>query len=337
MRIVWRSAIVAGAFFGILVLAGARSVEAQAAGAKAAAQEPPPYWAFAVNPASSGADVAARTADPTLRHVPESEAAFTFAQVKNLFSAPDWHPGDHPAMPEIVSHGRAPEVYACGYCHLPNGLGRPENASLAGLPAAYIVQQLAEFKSGRRKSSEPKHGPTSAMIAFETKASEKEIQDAAEYFASLKPRAWIRVVEADTVRKTHVAGWMLVPVETGEIEAIGERIIETPENLERTELRDDRSGFVAYVPVGSVKKGEAIASGAGKALRCATCHGRELRGKGKVPGLAGRSPSYIVRQLYDIQSGVRAGAEAHRMKAVVKGMTVGDMVDVAAYLSSLRP
>jgi hypothetical protein len=33
---------------------------------------------------------------------------------------------------------------------------------------------------------------------------------------------------------------------------MGQRIIETPENLERTELRDDRSGFIAYVPAGSV-------------------------------------------------------------------------------------
>jgi cytochrome c553 len=305
------------------------------AGTKASAtHEAPPYWAFVVNPPSSGG---AAPDDTILRHVPDGEAAFTLAQVKNLFSAPDWHSGDHPTMPEIVSRGRAPEVYACGYCHLPNGLGRPENASLAGLPAAYIVQQLADFRSGRRKSSEPKHGPTAAMIAYETKGSDKEIEDAAEYFASLKPKAWIRVVETDTVPKTRVAGWMLVPVESGETEAIGERIIETPENLERTELRDDRSGFVAYVPVGSVKKGEALASGTGKSLRCATCHGRELKGKGKVPALAERSPSYIVRQLYDIQSGARAGVDAHRMKAVVAGMGLEDMVDLAAYLSSLRP
>jgi Tfp pilus assembly pilus retraction ATPase PilT len=35
-------------------------------------------------------------------------------------------------------------------------------------------------------------------------------------------------------------------------ETLGQRIIEMPEDLQRTELRDDASGFVAYVPVDSV-------------------------------------------------------------------------------------
>lgn len=241
-------------------------------------------------------------------------------------------------MPAIVSHGRAPEVYACGYCHLPNGQGRPENASLTGLPATYIVQQLAEFKSGRRKSSEPGHLPTKAMIEHETQANAREIQTAAAYFAALKPRPWIRVVESETVPQTHVAGWMLVPTKGGATEPIGERVIETPEDLERTELRDDHSGFVAYVPVGSVKKGEVLVSGASaKTLGCAECHGRGLKGRDNVPALAGRSPSYLVRQLYDIQHGSRTGAVNQPMKAVVKNLTLDDMVAIAAYTASLKP
>jgi hypothetical protein len=178
-------------------------------------------------------------------------------------------------MPDIVSRGKAPDVFACGYCHLPNGQGRPENASLAGLPVAYIAQQLADFKSGLRKSSEPRHAPTTAMITNETKAGQNETRAAAEYFSALKARRWIRVDETDTVPKTHVAGWMLVASDAGEMEPIGQRIIETPENLERTELRDDHSGFIAYVPVGSVRKGEALLTGRfSKTLHCPTCHGR---------------------------------------------------------------
>lgn len=302
-----------------------------------ASHEPPPYWAFAVNPATAAAETPSKAPDATPLHVPDSEASFTHSQISNLFTPPDWHPADHPAMPEIVSHGRPPEVYACGYCHLPNGQGRPENASLVGLPVPYIVQQVADFKSGLRHSSEPKHAPTSTMIAFETKASAKELRDAAEYFSALKPKPWIRVVETDTVPKTHVAGWMLVALETGETEPIGQRIIETPENLERTELRDDRSGFVAYVPAGSIKKGEALVGGGSKALRCATCHGRNLTGKDKVPSLAGRSPSYIVRQLYDIQSGARKGSAVQVMKPVVANLTIDDMLAIAAYTASLKP
>jgi len=318
----------------------AQSPEAQSPSARTLApllHQPPPDWAYAINPPTEGS-APAKTPDTTPRHVPDSEAAFTLAQVSDFFHPPDWHPTDHPAMPAVVSRGRAPDVFACGYCHLPNGQGRPENSSLAGLPAAYIVQQLADFKRGLRKSSEPRHAPTSAMIKYETKANERETRAAAEYFSTLKPRPWIRVVETSTVLGTHVAGWMLVPSDPVQMESIGQRIIETPENLERTELRDDHSGFVAYVPVGSVKKGEVLATGgASKTLHCATCHGRDLKGKGKVPPLAGRSPSYIVRQLYDIQSGARAGAATHQMKPVVAKLTVDDMVALAAYTASLNP
>jgi cytochrome c553 len=334
------SRLVAMALFLLWILAGAQSPQAQnqLANPKAPSLREPPYWAFAIKPADLASDAPQKPPDTTPRHVPKSEAAFTLAQTTDLFTPPDWHPEDHPAMPEIVSHGRSPEVFACGYCHLPNGQGRPENSSLAGLPAAYIVQQLADFKNGLRKSSDPRHGPTAAMIKYETKANEKEIQAAAEYFSALKPRPWIRVVEADTVPKTQVGGWMLVVSEGGETEPIGERIIETPENLERTELRDDHSGFVAYVPVGSIKKGEVLVTGgSSKALRCATCHGTGLRGKDKVPPLAGRSPSYIVRQLYDIQSGARTGVAVHPMKPVVTKLTIDDMAAIAAYTASLNP
>ncbi len=311
--------------------------------------EPPPYWAYVVNPPTEATAASSKPPDTAPRHVPDSDAAFTFSQTTDMFHPPDWHPADRPAMPEIVSRGRAPDVFACGYCHLPNGQGRPENASLAGLPVAYIVQQMADFKSGLRKSSEPKHGPTSAMIAYETKATEKEILAAAGYFSALKPRPWIRVVETDTVPRTHVAGWMLVANDPAEItpsaigpavqtEPIGKRIIETPENLDRTEMRDDHSGFIAYVPVGSIKKGETLTTAnPNRTLRCAACHGPDLKGLGKAPALAGRSPSYIVRQLYDIQSGARAGAAVRKMKPAIAKLTVDDMAAIAAYAASLRP
>lgn len=242
-------------------------------------------------------------------------------------------------MPAIVSHGRQPDVYACGYCHLPNGQGRPENSSLAGLPPAYIIQQLADFKTGARKSSEPDLKPVAYMVANETKTTDEEIRIAADYFAALKPKPWIRVIEAKFVPKTHVAGWMLVVSTPHEMESIGDRIIETPENLERTELRDDTSGFIAYVPLGSLKRGHSlVTTGAnGKTLICSTCHGPNLKGLKNVPSIAGRSPSYIVRQLYDMQSGARAGANLAPMKPVVANLSIYDIIDIAAYTSSLEP
>jgi cytochrome c553 len=319
-----------------LLLAAASSSRTQSQISQAPI-EPPPYWAFAVNPPPT--DASAAPGETALFHVPGSKIAFTYSQVHDFFRVPDWHPASHPKMPEIVSHGRQPEVYACAYCHLPNGQGRPENSSLAGLSAAYIVQQLADFKSGDRKSSDPDLKPVSYMVANETKATDAEIQIAAEYFAALKPKPWIRVVEAKFVPKTHVAGWMLVVSTPHEMESIGDRIIETPENLERTELRDDSSGFIAYVPPGSLKRGRTIVTtGAnGKTIICSTCHGSNLKGLKNVPSIAGRSPSYIVRQLYDMQSGARAGVNFRQMKPVVTNLSLYDIIDIAAYTSSLEP
>ena len=54
-----------------------------------------------------------------------------------------------------------------------------------------------------------------------------------------------------------------------------------------------------------------------------------------VPMLAGRSPSYLVRQLYDVQHGFRKGEWTVQMKPVVARLSADDMMDIAAYLSSL--
>jgi len=303
------------------------------AGWVSAADVPPP-WAFAVNPL--GAQPVPD--DGVARHVPNSSAAFTLTQIRDLFRVPDWHPDNHSPMPEIVEQGRKPGVFACGFCHLPNGLGRPENSSLAGLPADYIMQQVADFKSGARRSSEPASLPVNLMIAVAKAATEAEVKIAAEYFAALKRTPWIRVVETDTVPQTRVAGWMLIAADGGGHESIGQRVIEMPEDLERTELRDSASGFIAYVPVGAIAKGELLAAGGGgKTVACAICHGPQLRGLGPVPGLAGRSPSYIVRQLYDLKHGVRAGHWGELMKTVVAQLSDEDIVSIAAYTASLAP
>lgn len=300
-----------------------------------AAEEEAPPWAFAANPPG----LTPPADDGVARRVPGSAQSFTLTQIRDLFSPPDWHPDGHPPMPQVVGRGRSPAVYACGYCHLPNGLGRPENANLAGLPAAYIVQQLADFKSGARKSSRPELVPQAFMMSVSEAANDEEIKAAAQYFSALKPTSWIKVVETDTVPKTHVRGWMLVEVKDGGTEPIGQRIIEMPQDLERTELRDGDSGFIAYAPVGSIKKGEALVTtgAAGKTVACTICHGPELKGVGPVPPLAGRSPSYIVRQLWDMQHGTRNGPWAALMKPAVANLTIEDMVSIAAFAASRAP
>jgi len=297
-----------------------------------ARQQGPPPWAFPVQlPGEPASD------DGIPRHLIGSSATFSLTRIRDLFVVSDWYPDDHPLMPEVVARGRKPVLFACGYCHLPNGQGRPENAGLAGLPAAYIVQQLADYRGGRRRSSEPRMAPPGRMLAVAMAASEDEVKAAADYFSSLKFKPWIRVIESQTVPRTRVED-MLVPLEGGAMEPIGQRIIEVPEDVGRTELRDPRSAFIAYVPPGSIKEGELlVTTGAGKTIRCGICHGQDLKGLWTVPPIAGRSPSYIVRQLYDIQSGARAGLASPLMKEVVTKLTTRDLVSIAAYAASRSP
>jgi cytochrome c553 len=298
------------------------------------AQQTPP-WAYPLVPP----DTQRAVDDGIPKQLPGSNAKFTITQLRDLFAANDWYPGDHPSMPEVVARGRKPNVYACGMCHMPNGQGRPENASLAGLPAAYIVQQMAEFKSGARKSSEPNMRPPSLMVMVGQNATEEEVRASAEYFASMRYRPWIRVVESKTAPKTQVTmGSMLAQIEGAGSEPLGNRIIETAIDLRRTELRDPKSGFIAYVPIGSIKQGKKlVTTGGGKTIGCATCHGPDLNGAGLIPRIAGRSPSYIVRQLYDMQSGARAGTGSLPMKEVVAKLSLDDMIAIAAYTASRVP
>ena len=57
---------------------------------------------------------------------------------------------------------------------------------------------------------------------------------------------------------------------------------------------------------------------------------------GPVPGIAGRSPSYLGRELYDMQAGTRNGEWTQLMKPVVAKLTSEDLVNIIAYVSS-RP
>jgi len=335
--------------FGVVILVlacfvGAGVLVAQQQGNAAAY----PSWAygFTVAPPPPGAPAPSPPAaappaapDNTMHKVAGSNLSFALAQIRDGFGPADWFPGDHPAMPDVVAHGKRDQmVIACSLCHMPNGKGRPENAGVSGLPVAYFVQQMVDFKNDVRKSTDPRKANTGRMIGFAKAMTDDEIRATAVYFGSMKWTPWIKVVETNTVPKTRIAGGMFLRLEGNETEPIGQRIIEVPENTDDTELlRNPRSGFIAYAPVGSVKKGEAlVTSGAGKTTQCAVCHGADLLGLGPVPGIAGRSPSYVVRQLHDMQSGARKGLWADLMKPVVAKLTPEDLLNVAAYIAS-RP
>jgi cytochrome c553 len=293
-----------------------------------------PAWAYPWDP-----DFQAPPADDVPRKLPGSAAAFSWKQVRDLFFSPDWHPDDHPALPAIVAAGRKPDVRACGSCHRAEGTGGPENANLAGLPVAYFMQQVADFKSGARKSSGPQRSSVTLMTTAVKAMTDDEARAAAEYFAALKPRKIVKVIESDTVPKTYIARLFFVKRADGGTEPLGRRIVEMPDDVEQFELRDTRSQFTAYVPVGSIARGEVLAKtgGQGTTVPCVICHGPNLRGTGPIPGIAGRSPSYIVRQLYDFQHDVRTGSASALMKPSVEKLTGEDMIALAAYVSSLDP
>jgi cytochrome c553 len=285
-----------------------------------------PLWAypghFSTNP--SGAE---------LEHLPGSKASYTRTEISDIFVVPDWYPDLHPPMPGIVAHGRKPDVYSCGHCHLPNGQGRPENASVTGLPEEYIVAQMMDFKNGLRKNPDPEMVSVAHMVTLSQAITDEEIKAAAVYFSSFKLKPWIRVVEVEQVPKTTPAGGMMVVTPGGGKEPIGDRVIEVSENLERTELRDPTSGFIAYVPKGSLAKGKTlVTTGA-----CATCHGPDLKGTGSIPSIAGRSPSQMARQLIDFQTGDRNGSMAPMMKAVVSNLKIEDIVAITGYLAAQAP
>jgi cytochrome c553 len=320
------------------VLAGLTISAASAAlGAVAYAAEIP-SWAYPLNPPGGGATQAASD-DKTLYEVPDSAVKLTKAQIGGRPVVPDWHPGDHPAMPDIVAKGRGNDVRACGFCHQPSGVGRPENAALAGLTPEYIRDQVLAFRNGERQGSEPKRTPQNLMIALAKGVTDAEITQAAVYFSELKPKSFVKVVEAATVPKTTVAGGMVVKAHEGGMEPIGNRMIEVPDDFERAENRDPRTTYTAYVPPGTLAKGRALVTtgGNGKTIACGICHGPDLKGVGDIPMIAGRSPSYIIRQLYDIQNGTRSGSDTALMKQVVAKMTTEDMIAVAAYAASQQP
>src|SRR6266516_4403363 len=239
-------------FVGVLTLALAFVIAAgvlaaqQQSGREPATAVPPPWaYGFAAPPAPAAAPPAAAPAAPaaqpapdaTMHKLPGSTLSFTVAQIRDGYGPADWFPGDPPPMPDIVAHGkRDQQVIACSLCHYPNGKGRPENAGVSGLPYSYFVQTMLDFKNDSRKSADSRKGNTNRMIAFAKAMTDDEIKAAATYFSSMKWTPWIKVVEADTVPKTRIAGGMFLVLEGAEAgkEPIGQRIIETPEKTEDT-------------------------------------------------------------------------------------------------------
>jgi cytochrome c553 len=322
-----------------------------AAGALYAADAQGPDWAYAVPPPPPAGAPAAQPArdDGTMLSVPGSDKHFTFNQVRGRrdndtparVGPADWFPQDHPQMPKIVAEGdEARGIIACSLCHYPNGKGRSENASPAALNYDYIVNQLHDMRAGNRTSAERRKQNTQAMISFAKAMTEDEIRTAAAYFSDMMWTPWIKVQESATAPKVRSAGGLYIPLTGAQAgtEPLGNRIVEVPVDSNATEtLRNPRSGFIAYVPMGAVAKGKDIVTtgSGGKTIACTVCHGNDLNGIGPIPAIAARSPSYLARQLWDIKQGSRHGDMTQLMKPVVANLTADDILNITAYVASL--
>jgi cytochrome c553 len=305
-------------FFAVMLLSAPPSIRAETLD-----------WAYPPAPKAEPLD------NVIMKQMPGSTKKYTQAQIDAFFDPPDWYSGEHPPMPPVVAHGVKPAVQACSRCHLPSGNGHPESSSLAGLPVAYFIRQMAAFKNEERKGVRAAN-----MIAFAKALRDEDAVAAANYYAALQPGIWTKVIETGMVPMSYIGpGAMRFAMEGGAMEPIGNRIIVLPQDKQRAESRDSHSGFIDYVPIGSLQRGEALVtkSSGGKTIPCAICHGPNLKGLAEIPSIAGRPPIYVFRQLYDMQQGRRIGTQVELMKAVVANLTETDMIAIAAYLGSRDP
>lgn len=294
-------------------------------------------WAFSEpNSPDPSAPHAQRPDPQQVLRIAGSARSYTWAELSSNVLAPDWFPQDHPPAPHVVLYGRKP-AWACGACHYPNGEGDTASPTLAGLPTAYILEQIRAFRDGQRRPAEP------SMAQEARNLDDADLQQAADYFSRLKPPRIRRVVETASVPKTHWEEFVLAPDQDGAREPMGERIIEVSDDPTLYDWGDERIGFTAYVPPGSIARGAVIsAQGNGAVAACESCHGPQLsgqlmRGMGIAPPLAGRSPTYIVKELILFRLGYRTDPAALPMRTEAAQLTVPEMVDVAAYAASRKP
>ena len=318
-----------------VVILGASIVAQQQAAPTPAAPIPAglPDWAYTPPPpAGSPPPPSALPADDTVAvSIPGTTKTFTRGQLRAQKETMDWYPEDrHGTIPDIARFGKQ-GVRQCTLCHLPDGSGRPENAPISTYHPTYFMQQMQDFRDGLRKSADPRKANTNVMIGF-AKATTREGGYGGRAMlcaASPAPHQSGRVEDrAKGAAQGRMHG---CPGERGR------RMVPIPaggSSRSRTTICRPRPAtracWTAYVPPGTLNRGKQVAA----KYQCATCHGADLGGIGPVPALAGRSPSYTMRQIFDMKTGARRGPWAELMKSIVTSMSVQDMMAVSAFAAS---
>jgi cytochrome c553 len=199
-----------------------------------------------------------------------------------------------------------------------------QNGSVSGLPRDYILQQLGDFRSGKRHTADPNKANGYEMQAIARNLTDAEAQAAADYFSSVKYTKWVRVVESESIPKfTATVNGLFLKDEGNETIPLGNRIVEMPEDTYQTK----------YPPQSSLGFCRLCASRQPEERRGAR-HVGEMRDvpwcrpardddqeRHRAADSPGRSPSYIGRAIYDFQQGARSGANAALMKPSVQRLT----------------
>jgi hypothetical protein len=311
-----------------------------AAATAQAADEPPPWaYGFTTPPPPNAPRATPNPAQPqdnVVEHSIEgSQRKFTRAKIANRFGPADWFPGDHPTMPLVVERGaKRANIYACNLCHYRTA-GRPENADVTGLTTYF--PDLKGFKNGARKTSDPRKGNTGLMGILR---SDDGRGDRGRRPAS--PRSPPSRGSRSSGRQRaedQAAGGMYLVVEGAEGQGADRQPHhQTPTARTTPSSRNPRSSFTAYVPPGSLQKGEPWSKAPSSGRRSRLHDLPRLRpARPRPAAAAGRSPSYLTRQLYDMQHGNRNGAWTVLMAPVIAGMNADDVLNASAYLASLQP
>lgn len=297
-----------------------------------------PACAEMANPRSCGPVGTPLVEDGVKHSLPGTSLTFTRVEANYGWGPADWYPGDHPEMPDIVATGDMERgIRPCSLCHFPNGQGKVENGHVAGLPRAYIIQQLEAFANGDRVSADYRKANTNEMARIAAWLTDEEKAAVADYYSSIAFRSMVRVVESDEAPQIKASlNRLLMADEEAPWMPIGNRIIEVAEDAEATEvMRDPRGSFISYVPSGSIARGrELVTTGGGKTIQCGICHGQDHRGLADIPAIAGRTASYAMRQLWDVKQGTRVSPI---MTPIVADLSADDMLDIVAYLATLPP
>ena len=253
------------------------------------------------------------------------------------------------------------EAGMCAGCHSIDGNAlNPNNPSLAGQPADYLVKAMKDYRDGRR--SDP------MMTNALNNMQDETIANLAAYYASQYPESPLQRARMDYSKFDPVAEGSKIAGSCGGCHGKNGNSLKagipslTGLNVKYlvTATRDYRDGMrknkvmrnmvgtlsdtdiekVAFyyatqspmssktAPKADLAAGEKISSG------CTSCHGEGgVSTTAGTPSLAGQDASYLAAATRDYAQGVRNN---ETMSGPAKGLKPKDIVNVAGYFASLK-